>query len=479
MPKKKKIVKAEEEEILEIPEAETSDVEPTEETVAAESAEDGEEKIKPEVESALNDIFETVGEVPDPQSFGKAKKPVRKPRRPIAAEIETPDMPEMESEEAALAKVDRSQQPVPFYKKIAITFVGLAVVLGIVVWIFSMKNATITITGKPQTVSFDATVALASEKTEGKTTGVVVEVPITATATLQPQTGVARDSNATVKVTIYNKTGSAQGLVKPTRFLTKEGILYRLTSDVTVPANGQITATIAADKIGKAFAVGPTSWTIPGLAPSKQTVIYGESKEASSSGEETVGIITDADLAAIPSVTETALKAAAVEAAKKKVTDATLTGFEVSLQDIVTSSSARVGQNTGSFAVSGKATARVVAYDPADVRLLAVAQVRDKYSRPYATLRLPDLPFKVTVARADASAKTADLAVHVEGVLELNPESVNFKADQFLGKSKSEVENLLKSLDGVESVVVKLSPRWLSKLPDRAEKVKVMVTVGL
>jgi len=441
--------------------------------------EEREEEMKPETESALSDIFEAISGDSHSSKPGHAKKPKRQSRPSVSEDIEIPEMPKMESESVVLAKVDRAQQPVAFYKKIAITFVGLAVALGIVVWIFSMKSAVVTITGKPQTVVFDAAVVLAPDKTSDQTTrGVVVEVPVIATATLQPQTGVMRDAAASVKVTIYNKTGSAQSLVKPTRFLTKEGILYRLTSDVTVPANGQITATIASDKVGKAYAVAATSWTIPGLPASKQTVIYGESKEASSTGEETVGIVTDADLAAIPSAVETALGVAAIEAAKKKVTDATLTGFEVSLQNVVSSSSARLGQNTGSFAVGGKATARVVAYDPVELRTIAVAALHQKYDRSYAKLRLPEVAFKVTVNRVDVAAKTADLTVHVEGILELNPESINFKADQFLGKTKTEVESLLKSLDGVESVVVKLAPGWLSKLPHRPEQVKVMVTVG-
>lgn len=94
-----------------------------------------------------------------------------------------------------------------------------------------------------------------------------VPTPSPADATLQAQ-GPVR---------IVNGSSSSILLVKTTRLLTADGKLFRLASDVSVPANGQIAVGAYADQLGAAFAIGPTRFSIPGLSAIQQTQIYAVS----------------------------------------------------------------------------------------------------------------------------------------------------------------------------------------------------------
>ena len=81
-------------------------------------------------------------------------------------------------------------------------------------------------------------------------------------------------------VTIINTTSRAQPLVATTRLLSSNGILFRITKSVVVPARGQVRVAAAADAIGAAGDIEPTRWTIPGLSRVLQQLIYAESRSA-------------------------------------------------------------------------------------------------------------------------------------------------------------------------------------------------------
>lgn len=97
-------------------------------------------------------------------------------------------------------------------------------------------------------------------------------------------------------ITVINNADYNQPLVATTRFLSEDGVLFRLKNRVVVPAQGQIEAEVYSDVSGKGGNIKPTSFTIPGLPATVQKIIYGESSEQMTGGIKEIGVLTEEDL---------------------------------------------------------------------------------------------------------------------------------------------------------------------------------------
>lgn len=122
------------------------------------------------------------------------------------------------------------------------------------------------------------------------------------TATGQEQVS----EQATGEIVIYNNTGSAERLIKNTRFETPDGLIFKITESVVVPGAiesegelvpGSIRAAVFADGTGEQYNVGTTRMTIPGFEEGGFTElyenIYGENPEPMTGGFEGPKFIID------------------------------------------------------------------------------------------------------------------------------------------------------------------------------------------
>jgi hypothetical protein len=107
---------------------------------------------------------------------------------------------------------------------------------------------------------------------------------------------VASAGKAKGVITIINTTSRAYTFVATTRFLTREGVLFRMDKQTFIPANGSATTAVTADQPGPSGDVGPSEWTIPGLSANLQDDIYGKSDAPMTGGSGTVPSVTQGDL---------------------------------------------------------------------------------------------------------------------------------------------------------------------------------------
>ncbi|MEK9152861.1 MAG: hypothetical protein AAB692_05855 [Patescibacteria group bacterium] len=126
----------------------------------------------------------------------------------------------------------------------------------------------------------------------------VVETDVKATKSFDATgTAPADKAKSSGTVTIVNTTARSYTFVATTRFLTKDGVLFRLVKATVIPANGNVSAAVAADKSGPQGDIGPASFSIPGLAANLQDKIYGQSETAMAGGSGTVPAVSADDLA--------------------------------------------------------------------------------------------------------------------------------------------------------------------------------------
>jgi len=104
-------------------------------------------------------------------------------------------------------------------------------------------------------------------------------------------------SKASGKITIYNEYSSSdQKIVATTRFLSKDGHMFRVEENVTIPGftrvegkdvPGEVTVDVIADKAGEEYNIAATSFTIPGYQGGmKYSTIYARSSAAMSGGAD-------------------------------------------------------------------------------------------------------------------------------------------------------------------------------------------------
>ncbi len=193
--------------------------------------------------------------------------------------------------------------PQNLYKKIGVSFIVLTLILVIAVIYFSFSEATINIKSAHEKISveFMAQVmpkeALAGYSgTTEAVSGGIYSATVRGRQTFQVSGGKAGEAQATGEITIINNYSKAQPLVATTRFLTPNGILFRLSKRVDVPAGGRVKAEVYADQPGKQGEIGPTRFTIPGLWPGLQDKIYAESSEPMIGGVKEIKSVTQEDI---------------------------------------------------------------------------------------------------------------------------------------------------------------------------------------
>ena len=137
-------------------------------------------------------------------------------------------------------------QSVRFYKIVALSFLFLTIALLAVIVFMSSKRATITVITKPDPVEVNSTLEI-NNKDEGGN-GQIVTTEVSLQKTFKPESTKEEVSVAIGFVTLHNEKDFAQPLVATTRLLSPDGILFRLKSRVTVPAQGAIDAEVYADE---------------------------------------------------------------------------------------------------------------------------------------------------------------------------------------------------------------------------------------
>lgn len=354
------------------------------------------------------------------------------------------------------------EQPVRFYKIIALSFLGITLILlGIIVFM-SSKRATITISTKntPTDVQFQVD----AEDVGGtfSTSTVVL------TSTFSPQSDTKIPGEATGIMTIVNTSASAQPLVATTRFLSEDEVLFRLRERVVVPANGEITAEVYADQEGESGNVEPGRFTIPGLNEVRQAQVYGELKEPTSGGLRSVGLLTQADVDRAEKML--------LEEAQAQVAQTESRQDVVTLQSILshaTEIDAVVGEEVSQVRMTLTAEVITVTYNQSAVTAQATdaldSRIVDETEIVEATSDKPRVAFD----KFEDGVVT--LSVFFDGVAQLNPESEQLEKFVFFGMTREEIRRYVLSLDHVHSVDIKFQPAWMQTVPHVNEHLDVII----
>lgn len=363
------------------------------------------------------------------------------------------------------------------YQRIAVVFVAITFILLIAVLYLSVSRATIRIVANPKLVSVTALAdVVPTPVDEGQIAGVVVREKFeqSKTYTLPSEGAAAVEAKASGIVTIINDNSAAQPLVATTRFLSAEGVLFRLDNGVTVPANSKVDAAVHADEPGKAGEIGASRFTIPGLNTTLQAKIYAVSVNPMVGGVVYVRSLTDQDVSdAVTNLTADVLTSAKDQLATG-VDQASFDGVAYLTEVVNQSTDVPVGTETGTFTLTLSMNLSAVYYNK---------ELVETYARNLLAKKLPDgyemeavnttNGLQVKVESVDTRNVSARISVYLDGTARISEQSAALSKERFVGRAPNEVLTLLRASDGVRDVSVSFTPFWLKRVPTLVDHIKI------
>lgn len=356
-----------------------------------------------------------------------------------------------------------------FYRQIAFTFIGAALVVLIGILYFSLSQATIYVTPSLETVKADFNVLVKKGET-------ITDQGISATVKTQNVTVSRTDmgelledgepQQASGTVILENSSNREQPLVATTRLLSEEGVLFRLQDAVTVPAKGEVSARVYADKKGKDGEVAPTRFTIPGLNQARQQEVFAHSEESMTGGTSAIYRVTkeSVDKALV------ALKEKAIQQAKDQLKDE-----DVNLDDLLNDAvSVEItkqevdpaeGEDAKEFDSAITADVTFIFANREDLLQLAQSKLFSSVSLGYELSSSNEGSLTYSIAHTDLEKGTAQLRVVLEGQKRISSDHPLLDKASFVAKKPADVKSILEADSGVKEVRIQLRPFWLRRIP--------------
>jgi len=365
------------------------------------------------------------------------------------------------------------EQPVRFYKFVAVGFLFLTLILFGVIIFMSSKRAVVTIVTAKKQVEISPQVRVGSLDSGADIFGTVTTTVVEMTKTYSPTGSKQEDGISKGVVTLYNDSGVSQPLVEKTRLLSPDEVLFRLEEGVTVPANGSIEANVYADLAGKNSDIAPTEFTIPGLNESRQKEVYAKSTTSMSGGVKTIGVLSSEDIKRAEMEMKEELKQKAEMTLFDKDTEDYFYHFDV-VQDSF-EHTGEIGEEVDGFDLTGKITIFGIETEKEDIQEFAEnALMKFVFSQEQMVEKSSSEP-QLTFDMYDDEKGYAKMTIFYDGYTTLNPEASSIEKKMLLGKSEDEVRRYLFGIDNVSEVEVKLKPAWIRTVPFMEEHVTVVV----
>ena len=369
-----------------------------------------------------------------------------------------------------------TERAVPQAPKKGVWFVALCCFLGLIFSVlYLVSTADISLVLKKFVFEMNDTV-VASKRGDGLTYSSVT-LSDSLTSELAGSSLKEVSTKASGTVIVYNNQSTSQTLIVGTRIQDNEGLIFTIDKKIVVPARktvsgsavpGNIEVAVRAEKAGDKYNVGLADFTIPAFKGNpKFNTVYARSKK------EIVG----GNLGMVPIVSDTD-----IVTAKKEIKDKLIEKNIGSARAQIPATSILLD---GMYTIVLEDVPQIIKGDKLIIgtKITFTGYIFDKNN---LVLYLSNLK-KITVSLDDP----VDLKTEKMTYLSIKEDnnSLSFKAkgninvsyildetklkNDFKGKSKSEVINLLKNQKSIESAGIKTFPLWL--IPRNTDRIKLNI----
>ena len=283
------------------------------------------------------------------------------------------------------------------------------------------------------------------------------------------------EAQATGTITLFNESRSSQALVASTRLQTPEGVVVRIKKAVTVPAGGSIKTEAQADPEFKGAAgnIAPTTLTLPGLAASRQKVIYGKNEEPFKGGVQVLVTLSASDFTRAETEARQLLQDDALRELNNL--NQNVPSANLRLEDVQFSSPDQPGEQKTSLEIVATGKAKAMVFDTAPLLHAAKEKLFNSLPPDQTILAYNKDSLQYEIINVDETSKTALLKVYLEGFATLSDGNSLIDARDLVGLRAEDVEAQLLKNKAVQSVEVKFSPFWVTRTPLLIDKIHLTI----
>lgn len=366
------------------------------------------------------------------------------------------------------------------YRKIAYSFIVLTLALLAVIFYFSFVKVTIAITPVEERVSNNLIIDVYDQNkvsTPGKTAvaGAVDRIEIKETKSYPASGRIAAGEETTGKVTIINNYNKSQPLVATTRILSADNKLFRLKNTVNAPAGGSVEAEVYADDPGPEMALAPTTFTIPGLWAGLQDKIYAESKTVFVYNQNAKKIIAQVDIDAGLKDLRSALIAKAEQAIAEKYKDYNKSVYTLDENSVSIDMDGKAGEEKEGVAITMSAAVEVAAFNKEAVEKMAEDKLNTIIASDKKLIEFnkDSIAYSMESHNLDQGIATVNAVFEGKTALKSGDEIID--REKIVGLTRDQLTAFMDSVPGVASYEIKFQPNFIKKVPNLADRVKIII----
>ncbi len=403
-------------------------------------------------------------------------------------------------------------------KKALFTLVAVSVVLLMAISYIALPGATIVLTPKSNVIEISKNIELADldrnrAELDMRPSNMIPSYQITTQIdkvfTFQATGKDAQGgSNATGKIKILNISSNDWPLVTRTRFQTADGLVYRLSKQVKVPAGspdnpGELELTVKADPVDafgqpigeRGNIEGEVKFFLPALSAENQRRLFATSTTPFTGGvTNIVKFISEEDTEAAKTKMENELRSAAeaelmAVISKRNGNQDTslslLTGknlIEYGTPKIIIPNNIQ-GQQLDSFDVKGTMVVSGVGYDQTELLNILRRELRMKKNPVKTLASIDEDSLTIKLVDTDEAAQKVTVTSTIQGIeeFEVSPKKENGERlikqikESIVGKDIREARDFIQNLPEIERVEINTWPAWAPTLPSVPDNITVEV----
>lgn len=366
------------------------------------------------------------------------------------------------------------------YRKIALNFFIASIILFFIILYVSKRKAIIKITPNYEVANTEFIVDVKQNvSSKNELEGRIIQLALEDTAENFTETEIEETlDNAEAVITVINNNSKEQKLVATTRFLTENGILFRLKKFILVPANGKTEAEIYADDASAIkSAIEPGKLTIPGLGSSLQEKIYGQIDKAIDPEKKKVKIITNYDIEkARENTLDSLFKKALLQFAKEAKTGEKILSKSIDKEIIKFDIDKKEGERSDKFNCAMNAKFTAILFDEDKLFNIAKSKLAESMAKGRRlTNNISKDNLMYSVEKYDIESNAANIRVMLAGKTAIDADNEILFKDNFTGLSKEEALAYFKMFKEIKNVDIDISPSWWERVPRMKSAIKISI----
>lgn len=383
---------------------------------------------------------------------------------------------------------DRSRRRVGLYRRFAIKFVIIVVILAAIVGYFSFSKLTVEVTLKGETAGdnllFSITdPALAATSTVADLSlidprqpidGVIESIGAGAEKTFLASGEEFVGEEIAGQVRIINNYNKNQSLVATTRLLSPDNKLFRIKEAVNVPAGGEVVAEIYVEKPAADLAINPTTFTIPGLWVGLQDKIYAQSDTAFVFKQKIKKYVKPSDLErAASEINELLVADAEAKAGAISEGDNEWLFYTGGPRTIVID--AKVNEEKDEFTAQATSEIFAVSFSKETAAELAAAKLRLLIPDDKELTEFDPEEISYSLEAYDPLTGTATVKADFAGTIILKTDSEIIDRRQLINLTAEQLATYLKSQPEIKSYELKFFPTFIKRAPGLVDRIEVKI----